>query len=94
MICVKALSIIACMTKKRVTLSDQVRQAVEESGMSRYAICKTLGLSQATMSRFMSGKGGLSMDYLDALADLLDLNITAVEPKTPKKGPHSGKHQH
>ena len=47
-----------------------------------------LGLSQATMSRFMSGKGGLSMEYLDALADLLGLNIT-MGPTT-KKGSTRG----
>jgi hypothetical protein len=52
-----------------------VRRAVDASGRSRYAICKELGLAQATLSRFMSGKGGLSMGHLDALADLLDLNI-------------------
>jgi hypothetical protein len=64
------------VAKKREKLSDQVRRAVEASGQSRYAICKALGLAQATMSRFMCRQGGLSMDSLDALADLLDLNIT------------------
>jgi hypothetical protein len=32
----------------------------------------------------MSGQGGLSMDNLDALAELLDLHVTAG--KRPKKG--------
>jgi transcriptional regulator with XRE-family HTH domain len=81
------------MAKKRLRLSDQVRQAVEASGQSRYAICKALGLAQATMSRFMNGQGGLSMDCLDALADLLDLNITTGDTETTEKGPTRGKHQ-
>jgi hypothetical protein len=46
----------------------------------------TMLLSQATMSRFMNGKGLLSMEYLDALADLLDLNITLGCKPGPKKG--------
>jgi transcriptional regulator with XRE-family HTH domain len=75
------------MAKKRVKLSDQVRRAVDESGLSRYAICKSLGLAQATLSRFMSGKGGLSMDSLDALAGLLDLNITAGRATKVKARP-------
>jgi transcriptional regulator with XRE-family HTH domain len=75
-----------CMAKKREKLSDQVRRTVEDSGLSRYAICKELGLSQATMSRFMNGKGLLSMEYLDALADLLDLNITLGRKPGPTKG--------
>ncbi len=72
------------MGKKRVKLSDQVRRAVDESGLSRYAICKALGMDQAIMSRFMTGKGGLSMAKLDALADLLGLRIVADRPKTRK----------
>lgn len=72
------------MAKKRVKLSDQVRRAVDKSGMSRYAICKALGMDQATMSRFMAGGGGLSMAYLDALADYLGLEIV-VRPKKKQR---------
>jgi len=64
------------MGKERVKLSDQIRRAIDGSGLSRYRICKELGFSQATMSRFMTGRGGLSMEVLDALADLLGLDIT------------------
>jgi predicted XRE-type DNA-binding protein len=63
------------MKEERVKLSDQVRRAVNESGMSRYAICKVIGMDQSIMSRFMNGKGGLQQDSLDALADLLELDI-------------------
>ena len=45
--------------------------------MSRYAICKAIGFSQASMSRFMAGTGGLSLDVLDRIADLLDLRIAS-----------------
>ena len=63
------------MRRQRQNLSDQVREAVDASRMSRYRICKLIGIAEATMSRFMSGKGGLSMKTLDALAELLDLQI-------------------
>ncbi len=33
------------------------------------------------MSRFMAGKGGLSMECLDALADLLKLDIAARDER-------------
>jgi transcriptional regulator with XRE-family HTH domain len=62
--------------EKRVKLSEQIRQAIDASSLSRYRICKELGMAEATMSRFMNGQGGLSMEYLDALADLINLNIT------------------
>jgi hypothetical protein len=50
---------------------------------SRYRICKELGVSESLLSRFMSGKGGLSLDTLDALAALLDLHVAAG--KRPRK---------
>ena len=65
------------MEKERVKLSEQVRRAVEESGMTRYAICKAVGMHESVMSRFMNGKGGLQQDSLDALADLLGLDVVA-----------------
>ena len=65
------------MSKTRVKLSEQVKQAVEESGITRYAICKAIGMHESVMSRFMNNKGGLQADSLDALADLLELDIVA-----------------
>ena len=74
------------MGKKRVKLGDQVRQAVEESGMSRYRICQVIDMDQSIMSRFMTGKGGLSMANLEALADLLELDIAARKKRgRPRK---------
>lgn len=65
--------------------SDELRRAIDGSGMSRYAICKAIGLSQATMSRFMSGRGGLSVDVLDRLADCLQLSVVSMEPESLKR---------
>jgi transcriptional regulator with XRE-family HTH domain len=66
-------------------LSDEIRDAVNASGMSRYAIAKTLGIAESTMSRFMSGKGGLSMEFIDRLADLLGIHVV-VRPTKKERG--------
>lgn len=58
--------------------SDQIREAVDASGLSRYRICREIEIAEATMSRFMSGKGGLSMASLDRLGRLLGLTIAAT----------------
>lgn len=65
------------MERRVVRLSEQIRRAVDASGLSRYRISKELGVAESTMSRFMSG-GGLSMENLDALAELLGLNVVAA----------------
>lgn len=62
------------MGRKR--FSDEIREAVATAPMSRYEICKRIGFSESTMSRFMSGRSGISMDTLDKLAALLRLTIT------------------
>ena len=72
------------MKRKPVKLSEQVRRAVEKSGMSRYAICKAIGMHESVMSRFMNGKGGLQQDGLDALADLLELDVVARRKRGQK----------
>jgi transcriptional regulator with XRE-family HTH domain len=72
------------MKRNRVKLSDQIRQAIEDCGQTRYAISKATGISQATFSRFMSGERGLPMNTLDRLAEYLDLNLALRKPT--KKG--------
>jgi len=68
------------MGQKRAKLSDQVRQAVEASGASRYALCKAIKIDQGHFSRFMAGTMGLSMSALDDLAEVLRLRIVADGP--------------
>jgi ribosome-binding protein aMBF1 (putative translation factor) len=68
------------MTSRPAKLSDQIRQAVDASGTSRYRIAKELGIAESTLSRFMSRKGGLSMDNLDALSKLLGLKLAEKKP--------------
>lgn len=63
------------MSMERTKLSDQIRRAIEKSGLSGYRIAKETGISQSMISVFMSGKGMLSMKFLDRVADLIGLNI-------------------
>jgi hypothetical protein len=68
------------MKMQSFKLSDEIRRAVDASGLSRYRISKTLGIAESTMSRFMSG-GGLSMKSIDTLAEVLDLHLKAGNPR-------------
>lgn len=74
------------MSKKRIRLSDQLRQAIETSGKSRYQIGKETGIDPATLCRFMQEQSGLSTDGLDRIADCLGLNFIVEEkPQRAKK---------
>ena len=68
------------MGARRIKLSDQIRQAVDASDLSRYRIAKEIGLDHAVFSRFMADKSGLSVKNLDALAGVLGLDVVARGP--------------
>ena len=70
---------------KRLSLSDQVRRAIDTAGVSRYRICMETGIDQSSMSRFMNGQTGLTTTALDALAEFLDLHLAAGPRRGPKK---------
>ena len=63
------------MAKKPTKLSDQLRRAIETADKSRYALWQETGIAQATLCRFMQGKGGLSIEGLDLLAEALGLEL-------------------
>jgi DNA transposition AAA+ family ATPase len=70
-------------------LSETLKRLIENSGQSRYQIWRATGIDQATLSRFMNGKGGLSVEALDAIAEFLDLEIVkrqSTKPRQTKKG--------
>ena len=71
---------------KRKTLSDELREAVERSGLTRYAIWQETGIDQGTMSKFMAGARGLSLESIDKLADLLGLHVVTDAEKPRPKG--------
>ena len=68
------------MSKKRITMNEQVRRAIRESGVSRYAIFKACGLHKRGLSLFMNGKRGLNLTTVDALADVLGLALVVRKP--------------
>ena len=72
------------MKRKPVKLSKQVRQAIENCGKTRYQISQDTGIDQATLCRFMGGKGGLSIPVLDTLGEYLGLRLVADKPRAKK----------
>jgi len=71
---------------RKIPLSDQMRQLIDNAGETRYRIAVETGIDHATISRFMTGKGGLSIDCIDALSEYLGWRIISDEKKRRKKG--------
>ena len=66
------------MAKKRTKtkkLTDQLREAIDDSGMTRYRIAQETGISEASLSKFYLGQRGLSMEAMNALGECLELTI-------------------
>jgi plasmid maintenance system antidote protein VapI len=62
--------------RKPQTFSDELREAIDASGLSRYRICMKIGLAQSCLSRFMAGQMNLTTATLDRIAELIDLHVT------------------
>jgi transcriptional regulator with XRE-family HTH domain len=67
------------------SLTDQIREAVKQSGLTQHRICRQTGIDPASMSNFVSGKRGISLAHLDTLAAFLGLQITTTKRKDNSK---------
>lgn len=56
-------------------VSDQLRQAIDDSGLTRYRIAQESGISQTALALFYNGQRGLSSKALDKLGECLQLTI-------------------
>ena len=61
--------------KQSKLLTDQLRKAIDDSGLTRYRIAQETGISEATLSKFYLGQRGLSMEAMNALGMCLQLTI-------------------
>ncbi len=73
-------SMLYGMTKKLTSLSDQIRQAVNDCGVSQYAIAQETGIDRSALSRFMRSERGLPIPKLDTLAAYLRLEVRMLGP--------------
>jgi hypothetical protein len=72
------------MAKKRKPLSEQVRQAIDDCGLSRYRIAQDTGIDESALGKFYNRKRGFTTETLDLLGEYLQLRI--VMDRKPTKG--------
>ncbi len=69
----------------KATVTDQLRQAVEGCGQTRYAISKATGIPASVLSRFVADGRGLRSENIDRLCAYLGLVLT-TSPGKARKG--------
>ena len=60
---------------KPQTLSDQLREIIEKSELSRYELSKRSGVDASQLHRFVRGTGRLTTDSLDKIGLALGLRL-------------------
>lgn len=60
---------------KKLSIIDQLRRAMAESGQSQYAIAQGAGVSQSVVNRFAHEERGISLETAAKLCDYLGLDL-------------------
>lgn len=68
-----------------LTFSELLRQAIEQSGMSRYEIAQRSGVTEGALSFFVNGHRGLTTASIDRLAPVLGLRLIVKAPRSKGK---------
>ena len=66
-------------------MAEQIRRAIDDSGLTRYRIAKDTGLNESALAKFYNGLRGLSMENYDKLFEYLSLRIV-MDRKPKSKG--------
>lgn len=69
--------------------SQQLRRIIRESGHGVRKIERMSGVSAAALSRFLNGKTSLTLDRLDRLAGVFDLDLIRRSGSTAPATKHS-----
>jgi len=67
-----------------MALQDQLRQAIEHSGLTLYRIAKDAGIAYPVLRRFAKGERDLTLVTASRLADYFGMRLT--RPRRPKRG--------
>jgi plasmid maintenance system antidote protein VapI len=56
-----------------MTITDTIRRAIRDSGLTLYAIGRDTGVKRQSLERFVAGKQSLRLDMADKLAAYLGI---------------------
>lgn len=71
------------MSKGKPTMTDVIKAAINESGLTRYRIATDTGLGESALMRFMRGETSIRLDKADVLAAYLGLRLVSDPDAVP-----------
>lgn len=67
------------MTEKPKKIGEQLRQAIEDTGLTGSRIAEDFGICQPTISRFLSGtRRNIRLDTVESLCEGLGLELRKI----------------
>ncbi len=70
---------------KTEPVSEALRRALEGCGESRYSIAQATGIQESSLSRFVRGHSGLSLEAVDLLCAHLGLELRPRDGRRAKR---------
>jgi transcriptional regulator with XRE-family HTH domain len=71
------------MRKNQPTITEVLRAAIEQSGLTRYRIAKETGVPESNLRRFVRGEMSVRLPVADRLAAFLGLMLVPDPDATP-----------
>jgi plasmid maintenance system antidote protein VapI len=71
--------------KSKSTMTDVLKTAIEESGLTPYRISKDTGVVVTSIIRFINGETSLRLDKADAIAEYLGLRLSPLQKPSHKQ---------
>jgi transcriptional regulator with XRE-family HTH domain len=71
------------MSKSPRTITEVLRAAIEQSGLTRYRIAKETGIPESNLRRFVRGEMSVRLDKADRLAAYLGLRLVPDPDAAP-----------
>ena len=72
-----------------MTMADELRQAINDSGITHYRLAQETGVTAGVISRFMAGERDLRLETASKLADALGLELKLKKGRRKKESPDS-----
>jgi transcriptional regulator with XRE-family HTH domain len=72
---------------KRRSLAEDMRRAIEESGITMYKLSQDSGVDRSQLSRFMRNERDLSLTVADKLCEVLGMKLTRDGNAAPDLAP-------